>query len=449
MSRIDLQARAEALASKFRASRRPTLVVEFAGVPKAGKTSTLNHVYAFLRRCGFKCEIVVERASICPIRDKRHFNFNVWTACTTLAQLLEKTQDPPRADDPDILFLDRGVFDSICWLSLLERLGRIRAEDRKRALEFLLINDWTKRVSGVIAMSANAKDALDREQGLLPVRGAGGSIMNPTVLKQIRNVIKERTEEYSDKFRIFSIDTSAKRYVGNPAQTCEAVAKKILDWISESIEEKILSAPKSLFPSIENRMVASSSEAKKLIEKFETEGNFQPRKKVEADASRIQPLPVVVVRNRSGHVLRLVRKEREDANKLHKKITVWAGGHVRREDGPSGSGAILAGAIRELEEELRIYAQADGLILIGAVYIPSDGSTKKHMAFVYEWRASTDDVEVALCNSEFMEKTGTSLRGAFLPPERIAQENDLEDWSREILQGLLMGKASKSRQIAT
>src|SRR5258708_38983879 len=105
MPKSDLQRAAEQLAIEFRAAKRPALVVEFAGVPKAGKTSTLNHVYAFLRRCGFKCEVVVERASVCPIR--------VWTACTTLTQLLEKTQTPSRDDDPDMLFLDRGIFDAL------------------------------------------------------------------------------------------------------------------------------------------------------------------------------------------------------------------------------------------------------------------------------------------------------------------------------------------------
>jgi predicted NUDIX family phosphoesterase len=148
----------------------------------------------------------------------------------------------------------------------------------------------------------------------------------------------------------------------------------------------------------------------------------------------------VVVRDRSGRVLQLVRKEREQTNKLHKKITVWAGGHVRREDGPRGKNSIITGARRELQEELRIQANPDKLILLGAVYVPIDGSTKKHMAFVYEWRADTDDVEIALCNGEFMERHGASLQGAFLPAEQIAQELDLEDWSREILTNLLLAR---------
>jgi predicted NUDIX family phosphoesterase len=297
-------------------------------------------------------------------------------------------------------------------------------------------------VSGVIAMSANAKDALDREKGLLPVEGSGGSIMNATVLKQARSVIKERAAEFKDMFRIFSIDTSAARYAGHPGPTAEAVAKKILDWIADCIEEKILSAPKSAFPSLQGTVVLRQDDAREMIEKFEAVGNFSPRKKVEADLNRLQPLPIVVVRNKSGDILRLIRRERDRNNVLDSTITVWAGGHVRREDGPSGTGSIMAGAMRELEEELRIYANS--LELIGAVYIPKEGSTKKHVAFVYEWRAVTDDVEVALCNSEFIEKAGTSLSGNFLPPEEIVQEQKLEDWSREILNNLFLEKpASK------
>jgi hypothetical protein len=63
------------------------------------------------------------------------------------------------------------------------------------------------------------------------------------------------------------------------------------------------------------------------------------------------------------------------------------------------------------------------------------------MAFVYEWRAESDDVQVALCNAEFMEKHGTSLQGTFLPAEKIfEEEGDLEEWSKEILTDLFLTK---------
>ena len=104
-----LQVRAETAAGKFKQKAHRPIVIEFAGVPKAGKTTTLNTIHGFLKRCGFRVETVVERASVCPIRDKKHFNFNVWTACTSLSQILEKTQEPPSASDPEVLILDRGL----------------------------------------------------------------------------------------------------------------------------------------------------------------------------------------------------------------------------------------------------------------------------------------------------------------------------------------------------
>ena len=152
MKKTNLQERAERAAGLFRDKARKPLVIEFAGVPKAGKTTTLTQVQAFLKRCGFRTDVMVERASVCPIRDKKHANFNIWTLCTTLAQILEKTQNPPRSDDPQILFLDRGLFDSICWLTMMEKLSRIRQEDRETIQKFLSIDDWRKRVSAVFMM---------------------------------------------------------------------------------------------------------------------------------------------------------------------------------------------------------------------------------------------------------------------------------------------------------
>jgi predicted ATPase len=183
----DLQIQAETLARDFKTKGRKPVVIEFAGTPKAGKTTTLSAVQAFLKRCGFKVEVVVERASICPIRDKKHSNFNIWTASTTLAQILEKTQTPPRADEPEILILDRGLFDAIAWLAMMERLARIRREERETTERFLLLPDWRKRIAGVVVMTASPSDAMKREQGDLPVEGEGGSIMNEPVFGAIQS----------------------------------------------------------------------------------------------------------------------------------------------------------------------------------------------------------------------------------------------------------------------
>lgn len=330
----ELQKRAEAAAERFGRARKP-IVFEFAGVPKAGKTTTLSALQAFLKRCGFLVEVVVERASVCPIRDKKHSNFNVWTACTTLAQVLEKTHD----------------------------------------------------------------------------------------------------------FRIFTIDTSSGQSKNGGKRTAEIVADWALNVIEEHLREDILSIPKTeVVGFFKQKRCVPAAEVRPLLDKFNQVGSFAPREKVEHDKNRIQALPAVVIRNKSGDVLRLRRRERSDLNPLHEKVVIWAGGHVRKEDQANGD-SMLRCALREVQEELRLSLDTHELILRGAVYSETNERTAQHVAIVYEWRAETDDVAVALSSAEFFERRGTSLSGSFVSLNDLARDVDSgkisEAWSVEIVRQLL------------
>jgi predicted NUDIX family phosphoesterase/predicted ATPase len=438
--KTNLQIRAESLAQDFKKKGRKPIVIEFAGTPKAGKTTTLSAVNAFLKRCGFKVEVVVERASVCPIRDKKHSNFNIWTACTTLAQILEKTQIPPKVDDPEILILDRGLFDSISWLAMMERLARIRPEEREVAERFLLLPDWRKRVSGVVVMTASPTNAMEREQGDLPVEGATGSIMNEAVLEQFKANTQETCNRLAKYFRIFEVNTSLPG--SDKKKTAEKVAGIVLDLISEQLEEEILCLSKTEVKKIFNGKTSiSAAKAKELINSFVTEGSYVPRAKAEAAPEMLQALPVVVVRTKSGQVLLLRRREKQEENPLHDRVVIWAGGHVRREDAANGQ-SIVQGLLRELHEELRLSLEAKSLNLLGAIHVDLGGSICKHVAIVYEWRAETDDVVVVLSNAEFYERRGTSLSGKFVPLEELSGSwkkfsDQSEPWSEQIIRDML------------
>jgi predicted NUDIX family phosphoesterase len=435
----DLQVRAEKAAERFGKARRP-IVLEFAGVPKAGKTSTISAIQAFLKRCGFRVEVVIERASVCPIKDKRHFNFNVWTACTTLAQILEKTQTPPRPDDPHVLILDRGIFDSICWLGLMERLERIRAEDRLTIEKFLKIDDWRKRTSAVFVMTVSPMHAMKRERGLLPVE-AQGSIMNEEVLRRMLETTETAAERLKKEFRIFHIDTSSGELQDSPKKTAERVADLVLNIIEEHLQEDILTLEKSLVTDLfSSQTVLDEKKAQHLIDMFSCDGDFRPRDGVEGDKGRIQALPIVVVRNKAGDVLRLKRRERAEDNPLHEKVVIWAGGHVRKEDKMNGA-SLTQCVIRELQEELRLCIEPEELRLLGAIYRNVGERTSKHAALVYEWKAQTDEVAVVLSSAEFFERRGTSLSGSFIPLTILADEVEKgkidEDWSVDIVREFL------------
>jgi predicted NUDIX family phosphoesterase len=181
-----------------------------------------------------------------------------------------------------------------------------------------------------------------------------------------------------------------------------------------------------------------------VLEKFKELGRFEIRESVEENMKVVQALPVVVVRNKSGEVLRLRRREKRETSSLHQKLVIWAGGHVRAEDAASGE-PILSAAQRELQEELRLSVEREELRLIGAIYADGGKNISKHVAIVFEWRAETDDVAVTLSTAEFFERRGTSLSGKFVSLKKLAEEVANEDmqepWSAEIIRELLAGKS--------
>lgn len=443
--KTEIQERAEALASEFKIKGRKPVVVEFAGTPKAGKTTTLATLSGFLKRCGFKVEVIIERASVCPIRDKKHGNFNIWTACTTLTQVLEKTQSPPRPDDPDVVILDRGLFDSVAWLRMMWKMARIKENELEAAEKFLLLEEWRKRISGVVVMTSSPADAMQREQGDLPVEGAKGSIMNLEMIEKFKANTAEACKRLEGHFRIFQINTSD--VTTTKQQTAEKVARIVLELIAEQLDEEVLCADKKAITNLFGGKTTLVGEAAlPVAELFAKNGKFVARAEAEKATDLVQALPVVVVRTKKGQVLQLRRREKTPANPLHNKVVIWAGGHVRKEDSNNGQ-SLIQGALREVREELCLSLDASDLRLIGAIYADVGKKTSQHVALVYEWRAERDDVVVVLSNTEFKERRGQSLSGKFVEVEDLinsmSDEGEaIEPWSEEIIRHLLGSEMS-------
>lgn len=210
----------------------------------------------------------------------------------------------------------------------------------------------------------------------------------------------------------------------------------------EQIEERILSVDKNEISKIFGTEEMLTRERPTELENvFRDKGSYKARSLVESDHSRVQALPIVVVRNKSGHILRLIRKETNPQSDLHEKVVLWAGGHVRQEDADEGN-SLRWCAVREMQEELRLRITPESLKSLGSIYINDATNTSKHVALVYEWRAETDYVSVSLNNSEFFERGGKSLRCEFV--DKIALRSDAdggrisEPWSKTVLDRLLV-----------
>ncbi len=267
--------------------------------------------------------------------------------------------------------------------------------------------------------------------------------MNRDVLRQVQEINEQCVDQLGREFPIYPVNTSNGETKDNPKRTAEVIAEAIVSLIEGQIAENILSCSKEVVTKLfGNRNFIGDSQVDELTRHFRenSDGNFRPRDEVEEDASRVQALPIVIVRNASGHVLRLRRREKTNDNVLHNKIVIWAGGHVRCEDAVNGD-ALIHCAVRELEEELRLQVESSSLRLTGAVHFDNGGKTSKHVAVAYEWRAPTDDISVVLSRSEFFERRGTSLSGSFASADQLVKDvenKQLEEpWSVELVREYL------------
>ena len=130
--------------------KRP-IVIEFSGSPKAGKTSSINSLEVFLKRNGFKVKIIQERASVCPVSDKQSPMFNIWTACASLEGLVGTLED--KRNEVDVLIIDRGIFDALCWFEWLVDMGKMEEEQRSIAENFLLMKELVGCIDIVFSFS--------------------------------------------------------------------------------------------------------------------------------------------------------------------------------------------------------------------------------------------------------------------------------------------------------
>ncbi len=178
-----------------------TKIIEIFGLPKTGKSTIINAVKKHLKNSGYKVDVIKERASICPIKDKLDPNFNYWTSVSLMKEYIEANDR-----DLDFIIADRGIFDALVWVNYLsEKQGGNNSVNEFFTLinqEFIL-----KNYLFTFYFYAEIDTILDREFER-QVERKFGVIMNPDSLKDYRKSyyeVKSKLEKWST---IFELDTS-------------------------------------------------------------------------------------------------------------------------------------------------------------------------------------------------------------------------------------------------
>jgi predicted NUDIX family phosphoesterase/thymidylate kinase len=418
-----LEKKADSILSRMGERKRPVFI-EFCGTPKAGKTTVVNSLDLFLRRNGYKVEVIRERASVCPISKKNHMHFNIWTSIMTLSNMLVLLDS-----SNDVVLIDRGIFDSMSWFCWMKNTGRLTQYEYEHIDKFICMDRWASLIDIIFILQVEYETAKEREfRDLLTLKP--GSIMNERVISQYDDALLEVHNYFKDKFKhIYAINTTSII----PMEGARKVTEKTLEILESALDEKIFSIPHNIF---EDNFGLSSffipDNLDRAMLKIKEQGKYIPRSKVEKSDEHIQIIPCGVIEFK-GRVLLLKRKEIDKKNRLNEKYVIWAGGHVREDD--ASDETLITGLKRELAEELFIKSQYSISGPVGFVYFSSHIKSRKHMGIVYKVELSDDDVALGLDQTEFKERRGKSVSGTFQSPAELkGYYSGMEQWSRAILE---------------
>ena len=206
------------------------LFVEFAGTPKAGKSTCIDTVNHFFRRLGYKILAPTEGASKrTPYYLKDDYvAFNAWSATYALTHILEGRYG---TDEYHIVILDRGLFDALAWFELLKENDDITSEDCSAIQQFLLVGHWRELVDVVFLFQTDPATSLERENQNKLIEEPGRA-MNPDFLSNLNSAYDATRGQYVDKFkRFFTINTHKGE--STELSTAFAVAEAIVDQLSQ------------------------------------------------------------------------------------------------------------------------------------------------------------------------------------------------------------------------
>lgn len=235
---------------------RNAFVIEFGGMPKAGKSSAIENVRHFFthgpmlpraesrqenfRRIGYRVHTPAEGVSLRTPNYLKNslIDFNTWAGAYAVQELLQAAHD----DHHDLVVLDRGPWDAGCWLeywaSNPPRSGS--DDDIGRVKAFFQLRYWMTRSDLHVVLTVDPEEAARREQQHRLIRH-GGASSKSELMARMKSIYSERFGELQDakEKSCPHVGNRAALLIDTTTKTKEEVARLIIQAVFDVLEAKL------------------------------------------------------------------------------------------------------------------------------------------------------------------------------------------------------------------
>jgi len=190
------------------------LIIEFSGLPRSGKSTTLDAIKNFYTRQGYDVKLLIEGVRTCPFPHHHRVKTAFWTIHKVINDIIKYSTISTK----DTLILqDRGLFDAMAFIKLLKIDALASVEDIKLLDDFCacegvnnflsFVSNWAKFVDLVILFETPPEVVLDRD--LASRMNAGPALItNSNTLRSLMNAYKCIKNDYGEMFpKLVSVKT--------------------------------------------------------------------------------------------------------------------------------------------------------------------------------------------------------------------------------------------------
>lgn len=181
-------------------------VVEFMGMPRAGKTTALEAMESYLKMEGARVRVVYEGARICPLDKSDRFNYNSWSFHNTINRILEA-----RLDHYDFILIDRGVIDHMAFSqAICSRIQKDSLPNFSYYQQFVNLQDLE------IFFYVNPDESIRRESKNKPFIGR---VFNSDFLRILSQAYRETVgvmkDQYGREIKIFDGNSPIEKNISD------------------------------------------------------------------------------------------------------------------------------------------------------------------------------------------------------------------------------------------
>jgi predicted NUDIX family phosphoesterase len=424
-----LEDRAGHLLSVLRFARR-AFVIEFAGTPKSGKSTSIEAVRHFFSRHGFRVHVLIERASTCPIPMKGHLFFNTWCAASMLAELLAHVET-----ETDIIVVDRGIMDALVWLISQRRRGEVTDDEACTIESFLLLDRWRGLIDLAVIMTVSPEEAMQRENSVR-ITAKPGSVMNPDALKAVTDSVSEAVTRYESKFpRIITHDTAGHAIKESLAD----LATKIADSFEQFLNPDVLVVPKQQIASLvyDHGGAFDRGAVERAVEVIQRHGHFMRREQAEESTDQVQVVSCGYLQH-DGALFVFDRKDSDPKSRLYGRATILQASHVCERESADIPKRLELALLDKLSQSLFL-SRVFPTEAVGYCWDGNDEGSSRHFGVVYRITVDNQYTASDLRRKEFRKGRGHGMTGDFYNSSQLVTDEvrrRLETWSHAVLYGM-------------